>query len=523
MSSPAEFFIIDEKLMESCPIGVRSEFDCTLQQKSKQKSGDAVLERPINALLASIKAGRDAAATGPLVANCWSNSYNLEGIEAVYSAFIGPLPEERTKARLIETLVESVIPFITWDAFDVLVATIITHEEEGTEAPELKWDEIEAAFEARTGFKRARDPPKRKRRPSRGYSLPDAPPDVDDPIEGSCVIAGCLGEVHIACPTCRATVCSDHVDGSPCCALVDEIEDADELDKKGARAKGREVQSQLSRTLKGFASDLTQSLLTGLKGHLNSGNPAHPGPAPPLLTVHDQFLLNQKELIAQREFVDPSVLSADRLEALARLPRKLDQSSNSLGNGITVTVGKTEASVPVKRDLPSFLSGFKCYITLLSQISALSHLVADRLSFLNWIEHSCHLPADRKLELALQFMLDNKGADNWNDLILTSGLKHMAIMMMDQGQGCDSPPDRNTRRKLEVKKAKGLGQTKQVLKSNSKKVPAASTRKVCLTREQDMGAKPCRFGAKCKFSHVCPRAYCSGADHSFHDCTDPNK
>ena len=118
------------------------------------------------------------------------------------------------------------------------------------------------------------------------------------------MIDGCVGAIHIACPTCKATVCSDHVDGSPCCALVDDVEDADVLDKGGARARGRRDQAQLSLTLKGFASDLTQSLLTGLKSHLNSGNPAHPGQAPSLLTVHDQFLLNQKELIAQREFVD---------------------------------------------------------------------------------------------------------------------------------------------------------------------------------------------------------------------------
>ena len=50
-----------------------------------------------------------------------------------------------------------------------------------------------------------------------------------------------------------------------------------------------------------------------------------------------------------------------------------------------------------------------------------------------------------------------------------------------------------------------------------------SGRTVCLSREKDLGAAKCRYGATCKFSHICPRPFCNGADHSFFECKDPSK
>ena len=164
---------------------------------------------------------------------------------------------------------------------------------------------------------------------------------------------------------------------------------------------------------------------------------------------------------------------------------------------------------------------------IIATIPARNHQVQDRLEWCGWLESSCHIVDQAsKLEFALQFTLDNLKSDSWMQILHQSGLKHISYLLPSAIRARDTPGESlAAERRLKANADKRAAESKRKLQkkqAGQASQPAAPTAtKVCLSRTKDLGANPCRFGAGCKFLHVCPRPLCSGADHTYHDC--PNK
>ena len=328
---------------------------------------------------------------------------------------------------------------------------------------------------------------------------------------------------------------SDSVQDSEDEALSDRVDPK----KSGGPAKkgSKKKFSSLDLTLNGFASKLTQGLASfAEKLATNSGKgPAKPPGQSSLLNAHDLFLYNVKGYLASCEFVNPCSLSTSRLDKLKQLPRRIDsESHHPLFSGVgdvSLSIGKTEASVPVVQSYTAFISGFRNMVGIIANIPALAHQVQDRLAWLGWLESSCTIPEAQKLEFSLGFLLDNLQSDKWMDVVSHSGLKHISFLLPPTTSrnpvyattNAEKAKLRADRRAANALARKPQPKPKGNASANAISKLTNSVRTICLSREKDLGQAKCKFGTACRFSHVCPRPFCSGADHSFFECKDPSK
>ena len=119
------------------------------------------------------------------------------------------------------------------------------------------------------------------------------------------------------------------------------------------------------------------------------------------------------------------------------------------------------------------------------------------------------------------------------EVVSHSGLKHISFLLPSASSrtpananaltNAEKAKLRADRRAANALASKNLSKPKGGNPTNAATKGANSVRSVCLSREKDLGQPKCRFGAKCRFSHICPRAFCNGADHSFFECKDPSK
>ena len=172
-------------------------------------------------------------------------------------------------------------------------------------------------------------------------------------------------------------------------------------------------------------------------------------------------------------------------------------------------------------------------VGIIANIPALAHQVQDRLEWLGWLESSCTIPEVQKLEFSLGFLLDNLQSDKWMDVVSHSGLKHLSFLLPPTSSR--NPVNANATTNAEKTRLRGDRRAANALARKPQPKPkggnsanaaskiANSGRTVCLSRDKDLGAAKCKFGTGCKFSHICPRSFCNGADHSFFECKDPSK
>jgi hypothetical protein len=119
------------------------------------------------------------------------------------------------------------------------------------------------------------------------------------------------------------------------------------------------------------------------------------------------------------------------------------------------------------------------------------------------------------------------------EVVSHSGLKHISFLLpsaTSRNQANANALTNSEKAKLRAdRRAANALARKNLAKPTGGNPTSAATKsansvnKVCLSREKDLGQPKCRFGVKCRYSHICPRAFCNGADHSFVECKDPNK
>jgi hypothetical protein len=363
----------------------------------------------------------------------------------------------------------------------------------------------------------------------------DVPPPKRKPL--SCFLASCGLLARARCSDCTKAFCKDHslAGDHECDALLlyasdDEVADPVESDEEGMPLS--KLKAKLHRRpSSGGQLDLDKltTALNGFADRLSQGRPsAHPPGHSPNITAYNQFLASTKALLSADEFVNPCALAPDRMEKLKQLPRRLDSESTvALFGGVgevSLSVGKTESSVPIVRSLTTFFSGFRAMVGIIATIPRRNHQVQDRLEWCGWLESSCHIVDQAaKLEFALQFTLDNLKTDSWMQILQQSGLKHISYLLPSTIKARDtSAASLAAERRLKANADKRAAESKKKLQkrqggqASQPAVPPAN--KVCLSRTKDLGAGPCRFGAGCKFLHACPNPLCAGADHTFHDC-----
>jgi len=567
--------MIDEQILPLCKVGCLNSFNPDFQKKSSQKAIDATAKMRIGKLYEGILAHESKSVLDDKVAKCFDTSFNTPGIHAYYSAFAGEVTAEIkswSKKDVIRELIARNVPFMTWNAFDAHIAATLARDHEGESRIPCAWDEARTAFINASGY---------EARPAEGSTPPEpirpapahtpgfimkpmgdkgAGPHPQPPKrKRNCSESGCESLATAFCGECSQVFCAyhhstvshecdsvDQYDPSESDSIHDISEDeplsgrVDPVRPGGPIKKGSKKKlSSLDLTLSGFASQLTQGLATfAEKIAASSGKtPAKPGSGLSSLTAHALFLHNVKGCLTNREFVNPCSLSTTRLEKLKQLPRRVEDEShvplfNGVGN-VSLSIGKTEASVPVVQSYTAFVSGFRTMVGILATIPALAHQVQDRLDWLGWLETSCTIIESQKLEFSLGFLLDNLQADKWMDVISHSGLKHISFLL----PSTLSRPPAGATALSNAEKAK-LRRDRQAATAQARKPSpkpkgnasanvisklTGSLRTVCLSREKDLGQAKCRFGTACRFSHVCPRSFCNGADHSFFECKDPSK
>ena len=555
--SEGRLFLIDEEIRPACNLGCLSSFDTGLQSFSSQKAATVTANKHVEELYTAILSHADAAELELKVSTCFNSSFNTGGILAIYSAFVGEATDEVkrwSKRDLVAELIANSVPFMTWNAFDAHVQAIMTLDAAKEVRPPCYWAEAWNAFAAASKFKAPEAAPESapKRPASRvepksaGFIIGKVAPvggvDVPQPKRQplSCSLAGCVNLARVRCSDCTKAFCRDHslAGDHECDALLlyasgDDVADPVESDEEGMPlSKLKKVLDRRSPSGGQLSLDKLTTALNGFADRLSQGRPpAHPSGTPSSATAYNQFLANTKALLAANEFVNPCALAPERMEKLKQLPRRLDSESTvSLFGGVgevSLSVGRTESSVPIVRSLTTFFSGFRALVGIIATIPARNHQVQDRLEWCGWLESSCHIVDQAsKLEFALQFTLDNLKSDSWMQILHQSGLKHISYLLPSAIRARDTPGESlAAERRLKANADKRAAESKRKLQkkqAGQASQPAAPTAtKVCLSRTKDLGANPCRFGAGCKFLHVCPRPLCSGADHTYHDC--PNK
>jgi hypothetical protein len=114
------------------------------------------------------------------------------------------------------------------------------------------------------------------------------------------------------------------------------------------------------------------------------------------------------------------------------------------------------------------------------------------------------------------------------EVISRSGLKHISFLLPSTFPRPANATTAADKAKTRAEKRAAQALKKSILKPKGNAANAATklanaVRSICLSREKDLGSAKCRFGATCRFSHICPRSFCKGADHSFFECKDPSK
>ena len=548
--SVGRLFLIDEEIRPKCNLGCLGSFDTELQSFSSQKAATVTANKHVEELYAAILNHADAAELELKVSTCFNSSFNTGGILAIYSAFVGEVTDEIkkwSKRDLVAELVANCVPFMTWNAFDAHVQAIMVLDAAEEARPPCEWAEAWGAFAAASKFKAPESAPKkpasRAEPKSAGFIIGkaapvggvDVPPPKRKPL--SCFLAGCVLAARTRCSGCTKAFCKDHgpADDHECDALLlyasgDDVADPVESDEEGA---------PLSKLKKGLPSrsssggqlslDKLTTALNGFADRLSQGRPsANPPGHSSSITAYHQFLVNTKALLSADEFVNPCALAPDRMEKLKQLPRRLDSESTvALFGGVgevSLSVGKTESSVPIVRSITTFFSGFRAMVGIIATIPRRNHQVQDRLEWCGWLESSCHIVDQAaKLEFALQFTLDNLKSDSWMQILQQSALKHIGFLLPSAIKVRDtSAASLAAERKLKANADKRAAESKKkIQKKQAGQAPQPGVppaNKVCLSRTKDLGSGPCRFGATCKFLHACPNPLCAGADHTFHDC-----
>ena len=564
-------FIIDEQTLPLSKLGCLASFNPEFQKSSSQKASDTKAIKNVQRLYNAILGHESKSELDIKVAECFDSSFNTAGVQSYFSAFAGEVTSEImtwSKKDVIRELVARNVPFMTWNAFDVHVAAVLARDFAGeTRAPCL-WEDARSAFIEASGYEVR--PTAEPTRPEPARPSPRTPGFImKKPVRGkdaeqqpqpqkrkrSCFVCGSAAAGF--CSVCGEAFCAGHLNVHVCEDVEDFDQDgpsesdsvhgsedealSDRVDpKKSGGPKGSKKKiSSLDLSLSGFANKLTQGLASfAEKLATSSGKaPAKPTGHSSLLNAHDLFLYNVKGYLASREFVNPCSLSTSRLDKLKQLPRRVDPESHvPLFSGVgdvSLSIGKTEASVPVVQSYTAFISGFRNMVGIIANIPALAHQVQDRLEWLGWLESSCTIPEVQKLEFSLGFLLDNLQSDKWMDVVSHSGLKHISFLL--PSTATRNPVNANATTNAEKAKLRADRRAANALARKPQPKPkggnpanaaskiANSGRTVCLSREKDLGAAKCRYGATCKFSHICPRPFCNGADHSFFECKDPSK
>ena len=565
---PGPLFIIDEQTLPSSKVGCLASFDPEFQKKSSQKAIDATAIARVAGLYKAILTHESKSELDVKVAACFDSSFNTAGILSFYSAFAGEVTDEIKrwrKADIIRELVARNVPFMTWNAFDKHVAATLARDHENEPRTPCEWADARLAFITASGYEvrpEAEATPADQSRTSArtaGFIMnkqAEAKSAEQQPQKRKRICSACNSPATSLCGTCWEIFCSDHhgpdyhvcdavghfdeevpsesdsVQGSdddPLSNRVDQLMSGGPI-KKGSKKK----LSSLDLSLSGFAEQLTKGLASFAEKIAASGGkaPAKPGSGHPSLNAHDLFLHNVKGCLANREFVNPCSLSSARLEKLLHLPRRVEDEShvplfNGVGN-VSLSIGKTEASVPVVQSYAAFISGFRMMVGIIASIPSLAHQVQDRLGWLGWLETSCTIAEDKKLEFSLGFLLDNLKEDKWMEVISRSGLKHISFLLPSTFPRPANATTAADKAKTRAEKRAAQALKKSILKPKGNAANAATklanaVRSICLSREKDLGSAKCRFGATCRFSHICPRSFCKGADHSFFECKDPGK
>ena len=568
---PGPMFIIDEETLPHCKVGCLASFDSEFQKRSSQKASDVTAKKHVEKLYEAILSHESKSEVDVKVSACFDSSFNTAGIFSYFSAFAGEVTVELknwSKREVIRELVARNIPFMTWNAFDAHVAKTLANDHDNVARSPCEWEDARSAFIEASGYE------VRPATESTPLEVPRQTPRTTGfimrkPVEKvaehqpqtqkrkrSCFV--CDSAATAFCADCTQIFCaSHHSTVSHGCDAVDQfaasasdsVNDSDDerlsnrvdSQKPGAPVKrgSKKKQSTLDLTLSGFADQLTQGLASFAEKIAGSSGkaPAKPTGHSSTLNAHDLFLYNVKGFLTNREFVNPCSLSTSRLDKLKQLPRRVDSESHyALFSGVgdvSLSIGKTEASVPVVQSYTAFTSGFRTMVGIIATIPTLAHQVQDRLDWLGWLETSCTIAEAQKLEFSLGFLLDNLRSDKWMEVVSHSGLKHIGFLLPSATSrtpananaltNAEKAKLRADRRAANALASKNLAKPKGGNQTNAATKSANSVQKVCLSREKDLGQPKCRFGVKCRFSHICPRAFCNGADHSFVECKDPNK
>jgi hypothetical protein len=564
---PGPLFIIDEQTLPSSKVGCLASFDPEFQKKSSQKSIDATAIARVERLYKAILTHESKSELDVKVAACFDSSFNTAGILSFYSAFAGEVTDEIKrwrKADIIRELVARNVPFMTWNAFDKHVAATLARDHANEQRTPCEWADARLAFITASGYEvrpEAEAAPADQSRTSArtaGFIMQKqaeakSADSEQQPQKRKRVCSACNSPATALCGICQEIFCSDHhgPDYHVCDAVdqfdqeapseSDSVQDSEDEPLSDRRVnqlksgvpikRGSKMKlSSLDLSLSGFADQLTKGLASFAEKIAASGGkaPAKPGSGHTSLNAHDLFLHNVKGCLANREFVNPCSLSTARLEKLLHLPRRVEDEShvplfNGVGN-VSLSIGKTEASVPVVQSYAAFVSGFRMMVGIIASIPSLAHQVQDRLGWLGWLETSCTIAESQKLEFSLGFLLDNLKEDKWMEVISRSGLKHISFLLPSTFPRPANATTGADKAKLRADKRAAQALKKSTLKpkSNAANAAANSVRKICLSREKDLGPK-CRFGTTCRYSHICPRSFCKGADHSFSECKDPSK
>ena len=573
---PGPVFIIDETSLADCKVGCLNSFDPSFQTKSSQKSTDVVAVGRIQKLFDGILAHESKSELDAKVTACFDASFNTAGIFSFYSAFAGEVTAEIktwSKRDVIREIVARNIPFMTWNAFDQHVAATLVNDHAKVARSPCEWTLARGVFEERSGYEARPEaggepsapaiPTPRTRTPGFIMKKPEEANGADQqaqPPKRKRTCSVCDSVFMAFCGACGHVFCAEHhgTDYHECDALgefdqhdhseCDSVHDSEDEplsdrvvpQKSGVPVKGSKKRpSTLDLTLSGFASKLSEGL-NSFAEKIAAGSakaPAKPPGHSSLLNAHDLFLSNVKGYLTNHEFVNPCSLSTSRLDKLKQLPRRVDPESHvALFSGVgdvSLSIGKTEASVPVVQSYAAFTSGFRTMVGIIATIPALAHQVQDRLAWLGWLESSCTIAENLKLEFSLGFLLDNLQSDKWMEVVSNSGLKHISFLIpsaTSRNQANANALTNSEKAKLRAdRRAANALARKNLAKpvggnpTNAATKIANSVKSVCLSREKDLGQPKCRFGVKCRFSHICPRAFCNGADHSFVECKDPNK